>query len=239
MPTASPAIPILHLHRTSAAPPPHLHRHLHRHLRRHLRCHLRCTSASPPLPLAAQAKTFNEFIERTFESVRQNVAFLFKILGAFMRIIFCLRGKKRTHVDAVAQEFHTGLNAAAALPPSGKKKLVAKVAAKFSKLFGGGGEEGGEGGGKGGGKGGDGGGKKGKPVKQAPLSRAAAAAAEAETGDDLVEAYIKFAKEAAAAEAHADEVPSPRPAQLAKPGLRPGLMGPAGGGGGSSASNNR
>ena len=187
------------------------------------------------MPLAAQAKTFNEFIERTFESVRQNVAFLFKILGAFMRIIFCLRGKKRTHVDAVAQEVDTGLNAAAALPPSGKKKLVAKVAAKFSKLFGGGGEEGGEGGGKGG----EGGGKKGKPVKQAPPSRAAAAAAAAETGDDLVEAYIKFAKEAAAAEAHADEAPSPRPAQLAKPGLRPGLMGPAGGGGGSSSSNNR
>jgi len=130
--------------------------------------------------LDRQAKTFHEFIERTYESIISNLRTLFRIFGAFLQIIFCLRGKKRTHVDAVNIHEDTGINAAAALPPSNKKKIVAKIATKVSLLLSGG--------------------EKHEEEEKKPTRDANAPGRQqpdVDTSDDLVEAYIKFAKEAA------------------------------------------
>ena len=145
--------------------------------------------------LDRQAKTTLEFLKSTTHRLIQNLQQLYRIMVACGYIIFCLRDRKRTHVEedphapGGANEVSASSDAAAvALPPKGAKKkaFIAKVLALAKARLGVGTEE------------------EAKPPKQRPKGRdpnAPSKAGEVDApGDDLVEAYIRFVKSKHAAE---------------------------------------
>ena len=160
--------------------------------------------------LDRQAKTFGEFVKTTAERLRENLTQLYKILVAFMQIIFCLRQKKRTHVESdprAAGGAETGGSsaAAAAMPKKGAKKaaIIAKIVGVVVKKLGGKKDEDA---------------KPPKPKRAERDPHASNKAADMDAGDDVVEAYIKFAKSKSDKEKEESE-------RLALPELRPATMG--------------
>lgn len=167
--------------------------------------------------LDRQAKTMGEFIKTTAGRLMENLSHLFKILVAFGQIIFCLRNKKRTHAEADprapggALEVKAGSdNAAVAMPQKGAKRaaLITKIIGVIKAKLGRDKDE-------------DGNAKapKQKPKRPERDPFAEKAADVVDTGDDMVEAYIKFAKSKNAADTtDRGEEGSER---LALPELRP------------------
>ena len=165
--------------------------------------------------LERQAKTFREFIETTFDSTMHNIRVLIGVFGAFVKILFCLRRKKAMHVDSSAPA-DGGAAAAVAMPVSRKKSIIRAVTRRLSVLFGAQEDEK----------------KKAKPMAARRGGEGAARQQVEETGDDLVEAYIKYARDAKGESQRStdnDEDDGPRgehggprrrPGQLATPELK-------------------
>jgi hypothetical protein len=157
--------------------------------------------------LEQQAKGVQEMLTQTVDQLTTNLSHLFKILSAFVQIIFCLRSKQRTHITTNGPIEVTRSKAAAAMPEkTGAVSKSAKVVGMAAKVVG---MKLGR--------------KKDEDEKPSKPKRAESNAthkiADADAGDDLVEAYIKFAK--SAADKERDES-----AKLAQPELRPAMMGP-------------
>ena len=165
--------------------------------------------------LDRQAKTMGEFLKTTASRLVDNLKHLYRILIACFQIIFCLKEKKRAHVEedphaaGGAYEVKASLDAAAvAMPVKGAKKkaLIAKIVGVIkAKLKIETDEDA-------------------KPPKQKRAERdpnAPGKAADVDPADDMVEAYIRFAKSKSAADTtdRGEEgserlaFPEPRPAR--------------------------
>ena len=152
--------------------------------------------------LDRQAKTMGEFIRTTASRLISNIEQLYKIMVAFFQILFCLKQRKRSHIEedphaagGVCAVSGSSEAAAVALPHKGAKRqaVITKVSgvvkAKLkidtdvdpnAKAL------------------------KQKRLALDPNADVRIKAADVDQGEDMVEAYIKFAKSKSAADRGTD-----------------------------------